>query len=634
MCGIAGLFCTDGNRTDRSLILSSVEKMVQSIGHRGPDDHGSVVLEGDNAVAALGNTRLAILDLRPEGHQPMVEVETGNWITYNGEVYNYLELKRELQAYGPWISRTDTEVVLKAYARWGRDCVSHLQGMFAFAIWDKKRNELFIARDRLGIKPLYYYASPNLFAFGSELRAILATGLIQRRIDSKGLWGYLVYQCLPGDRTLVQDVQMLSPGSWMVVNSKGEVIQHRYWTLLGSASADAKEVGKDDGKKRTGELLRESVAYHLASDVPIGVFLSGGVDSSVIVGLMREMGQTPHTFTIVCPGIYDESQFSRIISRQYQTEHNEILITEKDVLGLVCKALDSMDQPTGDGINTFVVSQSVSSSGLKVALSGLGGDEFFGGYPSFSRLRKLADWTWLWKISPGSARSAMAGLLRKSSALLPRANKIADLVASNGTLPSLYLIMRQIFLHSGRQRLLETSQPFEDPYIAALEQSFNENSWAGITSHVSNFEGATYLPDVLLRDTDQMSMASSLEVRVPLLDHKLVEFLLGLSDTNKQPDNGFAKSLMVSGLDEMLPREIMSRPKQGFSLPFKRWMRTNLKDLCETSLTRLADRGIMQPGKIRELWQGFLACRRDVPWANVWILVVLDHWLQQNELTS
>jgi asparagine synthase (glutamine-hydrolysing) len=624
--------------------------MLRAMGHRGPDDQG---VEEICPHVWLGNTRLAVLDLSKAGHQPMHDPETGNWIVYNGEVYNFKALRADISG-SNWRSNTDSEVVLRAYSRWGKACLEHLRGMFAFAVWDSKHQELFLARDRLGIKPLYYYHGEGFLLFASEVRALLASGLVPRKIDPSGLWDYLGYQTVPTPRTIVNGVRVIPQGHMMSIKKDGHVQIHCYWDLLQNASIDSPS--PTDARKRIRELLLEAVELRLISDVPLGIFLSGGIDSSAVAGLVRELGKTPKTFSIVFSHpVYDESSFSRTVANRFKAEHTEIQLHEKELLELLPDALCSMDHPTGDGINTFLISHAVGKAGLKVALSGLGGDELFTGYPSFTRLEKLADFFRLWTYAPSTIKALTARGIRLLGNSV-RTEKTAALLESDGSLASAYPVMRQVFLPIQRRKMLRPewlSQIKEefDQYIKLLQTALVSVKFSCgnvgcelplhkttereryLLTFVSYAEARTYMHDLLLRDTDQMSMAHSLEVRVPLLDHRLAEYVMGLPDSIKAP-NGTPKRLLVESLNGILPEEIIKRPKQGFVLPFDPWMRGALKGFCEGRLMSLAERGIFLPAAIKKLWEDFLAGRKNVTWSRIWVLVALEEWMERNGMWS
>lgn len=634
MCGIAGVLTT----RDGAPAMEAVGRMVQLQHHRGPDDSGlELVSKQPGHQVVLGHTRLAIIDLSAAGKQPMHSADGNCSIAYNGEIYNYHGLRDELGAERSWRSQSDTEVLLQCYATWGRACVERLRGMFAFGLWDEERQELFLSRDRLGIKPLYYYSEDGLFVFASEVRALLASGLVPRRLDPLGLDEYLAYQSLPAPRTLIQGVSALLPGAWISVDQRGRVSQGRYWDLLGHARPQDRNSDPAASRRRVGELLREAVAQHLVSDVPVGAFLSGGIDSSAVVGLMREAGHVPHTFSVAfSERAYDETPHARQVASRFHAEHTEIWLGEHDLLEQLPQALAAMDQPTGDGVNTYVVSRAVRAAGITVALSGLGGDELFAGYPSFARLSRTARLFRTWGRAPQPVRQLAANTVHALGRASVGATKTAAMLASSGHMANLHPVMRQVLSSRQRHNLFSPAwsravDGHADPYVQLLETAYRDSPRASILACISYAEARTYMHDVLLRDTDQMSMAHSLEVRVPLLDHVLVEYVMGLPDALKQP-NGTPKRLLVESLDGLLPDDIVYRPKQGFSLPFAVWMRGHLREFCEARLGQdgLAGRDIFQPRAVQELWSAFLSGRGDASWSRLWVLVVLEEWLERN----
>jgi asparagine synthase (glutamine-hydrolysing) len=617
--------------------MEAVSRMVECQQHRGPDACGlELVADDAERRVALGHTRLAIIDLSPAGKQPMHSADGKRSITYNGEIYNYRSLRDALGTERQWRSQSDTEVLLECYATSGRACVEQLRGMFALGLWDAERQELFLTRDRLGIKPLYYYSEDGLFVFASEVRALLASGLVPRRLDPIGLDEYLAYQSLPAPRTLIKGVSALLPGAWIVVDGQGRISQGRYWDLLDQARPQATDADQATSRRRVGDLLRESVALHLVSDVPVGAFLSGGIDSSAVVGLMREAGHVPHTFSVgfSAERAYDETHHARRIARRFHAEHTEILLAEDNLMAQVPQALTAMDQPTGDGVNTYVVSRAVRAAGITVALSGLGGDELFAGYPSFARLSRTAQFFRTWGRAPEPVRALAAHTVHALGGSSVGATKTAAMLASRGHLANLYPVTRQVLSASQRRNLLAPAwsralDAHADPYVQLLEAAYRDSPRAGVLASIAYAEGRTYMHDVLLRDTDQMSMAHALEVRVPLLDHVLVEYVMGLPDAFKQP-RGTPKRLLVESLEGLLPDDIVQRPKQGFSLPFDVWMRDQLRGFCESRLTALTGRDIFQPQAVRDLWSAFLNGRRDASWSRLWVLVVLEDWLERN----
>jgi asparagine synthase (glutamine-hydrolysing) len=585
MCGIAGgVFWNDAIGVPEA--QAAVSAMVQAQLHRGPDGHGlfTSAAAGEAGVfAVLGHTRLAIIDLSPAGAQPMGGADGNPAITFNGEIYNFAALRAELESRGAhFTSHSDTEVLLRGYDVWGRDLMSRLRGMFAFALWDGQKRQLLIARDRLGIKPVYFHRGDGYLLFASEVRALLATGLVPRHLDPTAFAQYLAYQSVPTPRTLVRGVSALEPARYMTVDGAGRVESGEYWRMLSSPAVNG-DVSPDEARRRVASTLREAVDCHMVSDVPVGAFLSGGIDSSAVVALMREAGHTPHTFSVgFDEQAFDESSHAALVAHTFRTKHTHIQLRASDLLDQLPAALKAMDQPTGDGVNTYVVAGAVRARGLKVALSGLGGDEVFGGYPSFGRLLKIADLTRVWGRSPASLRQLAGGTLRALGGASIQAAKAAAILESDGEIASMFPHMRQLLSSDQRAALLSESaqariEERSDPYERLLDDAYVQAPHSSPFSRISFAEARTYMHDVLLRDTDQMSMAHALEARVPLLDHVLVEEVMALPDAIKWPQNGTPKPLLVAALDKRLPESIVHRPKQGFALPFAPWMRGPLR---------------------------------------------------------
>ncbi len=622
MCGIAGIL----NKTDVKL-EQSIQKMIDSIRHRGPDDSGKNIFSKSGKQAfnlALGHTRLSIIDISSHGHQPMFNEDKTLWIVYNGELYNFKEIQKELNAKGiQFRSHTDTEVVLKAYEEWGVECLGRFRGMFSFAIWDSKKQELFLARDRLGIKPLYYFQSPSLFIFASEVRAILASRMVDKNLSIEGLHSYLQCGGVRDPLTLIDNVYSLQPGHYIIHNGKGCNI-YKYWDLL---DTNNKYSGQSLGEVRDciRYYMEEAVEKHLISDVPIGAFLSGGVDSSGIVALMRKVSNgVIKTVSIVFPEKeFDESKYSQKIAEQFGTEHQEVKLTEMDLLNSLPVALNSMDQPTFDGINTYYVSKYTRQAGLTVALSGLGGDELFGGYPSFNRVPKIENMLKVWASLPQGMKHFITELYSKTAAVNPRSSKILSILNGDIKRNESYLLLRCLFTKPEIMNLISGSSSYawQLPEIKNKKDSFNLVSYLEMTNYMSN---------ILLRDTDFMSMASSLEVRVPFIDHEIVEYVFSIPGRLKKYGKT-PKSLFVSSMPE-LPRSIIERKKMGFTFPLEVWMRQELKEkvekvLLDSSIVGIPE-NVLNENEVKQIWSRFKDGKTS--WHRPWSLFVLKNWCRNN----
>ncbi|MEZ4825543.1 MAG: asparagine synthase (glutamine-hydrolyzing) [Bacteroidia bacterium] len=623
MCGIAG-FTGEPHPSEAT---SVIRKMTQRMAHRGPDGDGHFVLPG----IALGHRRLSIIDLSTAASQPMADPSGRYIIVYNGEVYNFREVKAQLPPQ-QFQSNSDTDVILSAYKEWGPDCLQKFNGMFAFAIWDRVEESLFIARDRMGIKPLYYHFDGQNLAFSSEIRSLLASGKVPARLNRKSLSEYLRYYTVNGPNTLIKDISLLSPGTYGIWQD-GKFETHPFWHLTPEKTPVHFE---DYGQtcSHIQNLLRQAVERRLISDVPFGAFLSGGIDSSAIVALMAQVSDLPvHTFSVTFhEKAFDESPYSEMIAKKYNTRHHPIPLSPDDFLKGLPEALSSMDHPSGDGINSYVVSKVTRETGFTVALSGLGGDELFAGYPVFKRYEKLRRMRMFYGI-PSPIRTAI-GKSVSSVYSNQKTARLQELISLKGTgFEDMYPIFRKCFDDDEITRLTG----FHTPAMQQLREVFEEKELQDIHrmpvfSQVSIGEISTYTRNVLLRDTDQMSMASSLEVRVPFFDHTLVEYVLGIPDEFKNPV--FPKKLLVDALGELLPGEIVHRPKMGFVFPWEHWVRNDLRTFCEDRLHRLAKRGILDGATIRNMWQQFLAHSKKVNWIRIWTLVVLEDWIERNGIEA
>ncbi|MFB3916250.1 MAG: asparagine synthase (glutamine-hydrolyzing) [Terriglobales bacterium] len=586
-----------------------LQSMLNSLRHRGPDDRGSfhrVLPDGAGAVG-LANTRLAILDLTSAGHQPMCDPETGNWIVLNGEIYNHLEIRKELGApNGGWQSGSDTETVLRAYARWGSDCVHKLRGMFAVAIFDARRKTIWCARDRLGIKPLYYWAGPPGVVFASEVRGLLSCGLFEPQCDRVGLAHFVRFGSVSDPHTLLEGVQSLAAGACMEIAAGQIVAMRRYWEPDGCGTpAEQRNLNS-----AIRDHLRRAVGEHMLSDVPVASLLSGGIDSSVVTALAAQFSPRPiRTFTVFFRGTpEDESQFARAIAARYKTDHHEVTLSPEEVLEQVPAAVAAMDLPSADGINTYVVARAVAGTGSKVILSGLGGDEVFGGYRSFRLLPMAYRWSGLLQMAP-----------KLLLAMAPGGSRLVEMTRSDTSLMERYLSLRSFWGMEELQRMGVAVQAWNT-------DGSERKDGAPVAVEISRLELGQYMRNVLLRDADVMSMAHSVELRVPFLDHRLVEYCLGTGAARAH------KRLLVQATAELLPRDNYQRRKRGFELPMDSWMRGPLSGFVHEGVVKLQDSRLLPRVDLPEVERRFRAGQ--LGWSRLWQMAVLGQWADRHNLKA
>ena len=585
MCGIAVQFNSLGQA--RALDLGLIH-------HRGPDSSGDWT--SPDGRVWLGNTRLAIVDLSPTGAQPMIDPGTGNVIVVNGEIYNHRALREQLGAGLRWRGTSDTETLLQGYARWGHGLLGRLKGMFAFAIYDAAREELFVARDRLGIKPLYLTRAADGIRFASEVKVLED----HPATFPEAISDYLQWGACPERSLLLSGIEVLPAAHAMTIGAEGQVKTWSYWPAKKAFSTPAANV-----PRTTRLLLEKAVEEHLLADVPVASFLSGGIDSSIVTALAaQKLGRKLQTYSVGFDSAeFDESPIALEIARRYDTEHERIQLSEDDVLQAVTEAVAKLDLPSVDAINTFVVSRAVARRGVKVALSGLGGDELFGGYASFRDLPKLK----LLARMPRPVRRTLG-------------HRLADLPVTDNA-GELARWRRRFFTDAMIEEagLPHRILPFECPL--ELPDDFARISWAELTG---------YMRRMLLRDADQMSMAVSLELRVPFLDHELVEYVLGLPAAEKKRGPS-VKGLLVEACRDLLPASVYDRPKRGFVLPMRAWMLGPLVAMVEKGLDEVVARQLLPERFVRRLRAAFVEDR--LHWTRLWSIVVLGHYAKRLELT-
>ncbi|WP_375495832.1 asparagine synthase (glutamine-hydrolyzing) [uncultured Nostoc sp.] len=597
MCGIAGILTkTEIKNSLETLIL----RMQIALQHRGPDDQG-IYISPDREVA-FAHTRLSILDLSAAGHQPMSTSDGRYWITFNGEIYNFRQLRLTLEGKGEkFYSQTDTEVILKLYQQQGAECVNSLRGMFAFAIWDNQEQTCFIARDALGIKPLYYWQSGSTLIFASEMRAILASKLPSIALSPEGLYGYLVSGTVPEPHTLIAGIRCLEAGHWLRWQA-GNLIQQQYWQI----NFASETISLTEAKEKVRNALIDSIEHHFISDVPVGIFLSGGIDSSSIVALARQSQKgNLRTYSIgFAENEWNEGELAQKIAKEFDTEHTQYQVTASLGRDLLPQFLASIDQPSIDGFNTFCVSQIAHKDGTKVVLSGLGGDELFGGYKTFQQVPNMVHWgQQLQKIQPISTN---LGRGLASWGTSPRIKRLGDFLQQNPTTTEAYRSFRGIFSQTEAWKI--TQHYFKDSSFPIWEGSIFHDipkNLPSLEDEVSLLELSCYMRNQLLRDSDVMSMAWGLELRVPLVDQALLEAITSIPSTMRLAQG---KQLLIQAIPE-LPNWLLNRPKRGFFFPFQEWIEKDWSDYFP----------------VHEL-------AKDINlklWYRRWSLAILQHWWKQ-----
>ncbi len=607
-----------------------LRRMLDGLRHRGPDDRGEEKLSASSGTELfLGHQRLSVIDLSINAHQPMGNDDRAIWVSTNSEIYNFRELREELAGDYTFRSESDTEVLLRAYEKWGIDCLEKLRGMFAFAIWDAPRNRLFLARDRLGIKPLYYHSGPDTFLFASEVRAIKASGIITPALDSTGLYHYLTFGRLQSPQSLLGGVSELKPAHYLLIE-KNKLLEKRYWNPIGY---DPISESEHEVEERIRITLEEAVRFRLVADVPLGAFLSGGIDSGAVVALMSASGNPPKTLSVIFKEkSFDESEYSSQVADAFGTQHQDILLTQDELLNILPDAVSAMDQPTVDGINTYIISKFAREAGLTVALSGLGGDELFAGYDSFRMIPKLLRLEELATPLPRFLRNFAGSLFEKFLPQSDKDTKLLHLVRGKKSGAHVYFLFRSLFCEDQASKFFRDTALFQEELkkdFDATRTLLEDIKSIDEIAKISYLEMTHYMSNMLLRDTDMMSMAHSLEVRVPLIDHKLVELMLSVPGNMKLSGRG-PKPLLVNALSGKLPHDVVHRKKMGFTLPFEEWMRGKLRNEMEsvllTPVRQLSD--IIAQSEVERIWTDFLGGRTS--WSRPWSLYILKKWVEKN----
>ncbi len=647
MCGLAG--CLDPDASHRELLGGIAGAMARTLSHRGPDDHGVWVSE--DIPLALAHRRLSILDLSPSGHQPMNSADGRYVIVYNGEIYNYVEIRNDLEEKGlapNWRGRSDTEVILAAFTAWGvAPALKRFAGMFAFALWDRKEQQLHLARDRIGEKPLYYGWSNGAFVFGSELKALRAYPAFDAAIDRGAIALFLRYNYVPTPHSIYVGIRKLPPGMLATLTlsqmqKREEPLLSPYWSLREVADrgiAQRERVNDAEAIDHLDRLLRNAVGQQMVADVPLGAFLSGGVDSSTIVALMQAQSSQPvHSFTIGFDDHqYDEAGHARAVARHLGTDHTDLYVTPQEARAVIPTLPTLYDEPFADAsqIPVFLVSQ-LARRRVTVSLSGDGGDELFGGYNRYAWTRRVL------KV-PVPVRRVLAAGLRVLSpsqwdrvyggmqSILPaslrvrlpgdQAHKLAQVLAV-GSDAAIY------------QRLVSTWPDPNEIVVGGSDPTDISQSWGELAAcdsfehRMMALDALTYLPDDILCKVDRAAMGVSLETRVPFLDHRVVEYAWQLP-LHMKIRHGQGKWILRQLLYKYVPKELIERPKMGFGVPIDAWLRGPLREWAEDLLSesRIKSEGYLNPLPIRRKWSEHLSGRRNWQY-HMWSVLMFQAWLE------
>jgi len=635
MCGICGKIDLTGKAVPQALLRS----MTESFAYRGPDDEG-FFFEGP---VGLGHRRLSIIDLSPSGRQPMSNEDQALWLVFNGEIYDFAETRKELVSRGHSLkSHTDTETVLHLYEEEGVACLKHLNGMFSFALWDARLQRLWLARDRLGKKPLVYYWDGKRLLFASEIKAILRDPEVPREIDFEALDLYLTLNYIPATWTIFKNIRKLLPGHYLLLE-KGKLSIQSYWDIPVNEGepevpSPSDPVQWNQCKERLRALLDASVRRRLIADVPLGAFLSGGIDSSIIVALMARHSSRPvKTFSIGYKDLpsFDETRYAREVATFNSTEHYEFKLGYKDILDAFPKVLDNLDEPFADSsaVPTYIVSRETKRH-VTVALSGDGGDELFAGY----RMYLGEYWAKHYARIPGVLREKVIAPFiqslpdardKPSLELIRRAKKF--LRGMSLSFPERFCGWREIFPFSMRRKLLRRP-PDRNFYLDLIRQAVEEKKGLFPEDGINlmlYLDVKGLLPGDMLTKVDRMSMANSLEVRVPFLDYTLVQYVFGLKGSTKL-GAWRGKHILLETFKDLLPPLLHNRPKWGFEMPIGAWLRKELKFLIDEYLhkDRVERQGIFDPRIIRDMVSNHMSGRQDTSW-QLWNLIVFEHWYEK-----
>lgn len=625
MCGICGVI---GRVPD-----GTVERMTGALYHRGPDSDGFY----HDEYAHLGMRRLKIIDLGGS-EQPVTNEDGSVILICNGEIYNYKSLRARLEDRGHVFStRGDVETIVHLYEEYGEDCVRHLDGMFAFAVWDRRTNRLLIARDRLGIKPLYWTKLPGKFVFGSELRAVVASREIDPVLDEASVIDYVSFPAVPAPMTMFRQIQMLLPGHRLSLTAD-RVTLEEYWDV-DFVKASQSPIPENECIETVRHVLSEAVSKRMMSDVPLGAFLSGGIDSSAIVGLMGTMLDLPvKTFSIRFTGDdpsytwYDDASFAVKIAQAFGTDHTEKVVTGEDIVKQLLRAVWAMDQPSGDALQYYILSQCASEE-VTVVLSGTGGDEVFAGYEWFKEIRRLEGIHRKFKrLTPAMARAIELQLRRfpRGYEMSPWRRRLRNFLAGRRDFATRYRLNRRLYFGDDYYYLfspdfIARTVDFSNQILDRIDIYSDRCEGLDPVDRMSYIQLKSDMVDLLVRDQDAMSMAHSLELRLPMIDSALVETAARIPASMKLHGNR-EKHVLRMAVQDLLPGEIINRRKKGFIFPMGDWMRYSLKPVVDSCLSAesVKRRGIFNPDTVQGLTRDFFEGRQ--PFFKIWNLAVFELW--------